>query len=188
MKEDSVLKKWNLLNIDEKGRGKIFRHESRRYASPNGSKVGDFDVLHFSSWVNVIALTSEKKMLLISQFRAGTEEVTLELPGGAMDPGEQTLVAAQRELAEETGYQSDDWEPLTRVTANPAFMSNDCTTYLARGAQKMGGQNLDPLEEIEIHEFSIEQVWQMLQSGRIHHSLIVAALMTFFATKEELRR
>ena len=74
---------------------------------------------------------SENELILVEQYRHGVDNITLEIPGGAVDKGEKSLDAAKRELLEETGHTSSEWVSLGEVQANPAFMTNTCATFLA---------------------------------------------------------
>ena len=119
-------------------------------------------------------------MILVRQFRAGAGELTWELPGGAVDPNEDYSKAVMRELAEETGYQGSSARQLLSISPNPAFQNNKCITFFISDARLVGDQSLDPLEEIEVKEFSIPDVKRMLVEQEINHSLIVAALAYYF--------
>src|SRR5690606_37660404 len=81
-------------------------------------------------WVNIIAINSNQEVLLIEQYRLGTESYTWETPGGIIDSGEEALEAAKRELKEETGFESNSWESLGWIHANLAYQNNRCHFFL----------------------------------------------------------
>ena len=169
------MNKWKTLDKKEISRGKIFRYTEATLQSPDTGDTGKFDILSFANWVNIVAVTGEGKFVMAKQYRCGTDRLTLEIPGGAIDPGEDPLVAAARELEEETGYTAEKFIPLGVVEPNPAFQTNFCHTYLAVNAKKTKDQNLDPCEEIEVLEFSRDEIKEKLKSGEINHALVVAA-------------
>lgn len=176
--------KWKTLDKKEVSRGKIFRYYEVTRQSPDTGATGNFDVLSFAHWVNVVAITKEGKFVLCEQYRSGTDRVTLEIPGGAIDPGEDPLVAAKRELEEETGYTCEEMIHLGTVEPNPAFQTNFCHTYLAKNCSLTQKQNLDPFEEIIVHEFSKEELDEKLKSGEINHALVVAAMYYYEAIEQ----
>ena len=101
--------------------------------------------------MNVVALTEDGKAVLVKQFRHGTRETTLEIPGGAVDPGDRSpLAAARRELREETGYVARRWTRIGLVQPNPAFQTNACTTFLAEMCRRAGEPDPDEGEELEV--------------------------------------
>lgn len=166
---------WKRLDEQRVLDASIFSISKVRARSGRSGREHDFDVLEAPDWVNVVALTDAGRAVLIRQYRHGTREVTVEIPGGQVDPGETPLEAARRELAEETGYRSDHWEQIGEVDPNPAFQTNTTYTFLARGARPTGGQDLDDNEEIEVEELPLDQVPALFASGRIRHALVTCA-------------
>ncbi|MCS6885201.1 MAG: NUDIX hydrolase [Acidobacteriota bacterium] len=132
-------------------------------------------VIKPSDWVNVIAVTPQQEVILVKQFRQGTQEVTLEIPGGMVDPGESPLQTAQRELEEETGYVSQAWSLLGSVRPNPAIQDNFCYTFLAEQASPDKLQSLGPAEELEIVKVPLLEIPPMIASGLINHALVIVA-------------
>ncbi len=133
-------------------------------------------VLETRDWVNVVALTEGRELVVVRQYRFGSEAVTIEIPGGVIDPGESPLDAARRELREESGFTSQDWTELGAVTPNPAFHDNRCHHFLARGVQRTHPQELDSGEDITVDLVSLERVREMVACGAIDHSLVLSAL------------
>lgn len=171
---------WHLDEAQEIAKTRIFRLMQRRGTSPiDPAKQGDFVYLDTADWVNVIALTPDKQIVLIEQFRHGTAEVTLEIPGGIVDPGEDPLTTCHRELLEETGYAADNGKIIGVVTGNPAMLNNRVHTALIENVTADSEQQLDGLEEIAVRLVPLEDVPSLIQSGLIHHSLVVAAFAHF---------
>ncbi len=154
---------------------KIFAAHRDRLCDPRDGREFDFFVMEAPDWVNVIALTAREQVVLVRQYRHGTESVTVEIPGGMVDEGEQPLAAAQRELREETGYAATAWELLGTVEPNPAFQTNRTYTYLAREARCVGPQQPDENEQLEVAEQPLAAVPGMLADGSITHALVFAA-------------
>ena len=121
---------WPLVRREILGDFRVFRIRKDVSVSPVKGTEHAFFVLEGADWVNVVALTEAGEMLFVRQWRHGTEEETLEIPGGCVDPDDAApLAAAQRELREETGYASDDWTELGWVCPNPAIQANRCFTF-----------------------------------------------------------
>lgn len=159
----------------------VFRYKQVKRKSPTTQQTGEFDIIQCSNWVNIIAVTPEKKIVLIKQFRHGTNNYTIEIPGGAVNHSEDMLIGARRELEEETGYTSDNWVSLGKVDVNPAFMTNSTETYLALDAVKTKEQNLDPFEEIEVLLEDLSSIPALVQKGVITHSLVIAGFYLYHA-------
>ena len=171
-----ALKQWRQTGRKLICQGRLFRYFQVESQTQSGHLKGTFDVLESLDWVNVVAVTPEQKLVAIRQYRQGSENITLEIPGGAVDPGEDFLTAARRELCEETGYTSTRWKLIGEVSPNPAFMNNTCQTFLAENCILSDSTNFDPLEEIETQLIDVAKVPEMVRTGKINHSLVVAAL------------
>lgn len=141
---------------------------------PTDGKEGDFYIAQAPLWVNVVALTPDRQVVLVEQYRHGIHAISLEVPGGVAH-GSDGLEAAKRELAEETGYTSGRWTRLGVVSANPAIMDNHCEIWLAEDCVKTQEQELDPFEDIRVVTVPESDFIAMVRDGRIHHSLAVAA-------------
>lgn len=170
------MKKWITNSYSKKNRSIVFTHCVADRSNPDKTKTGKFDVLECTQWVNIIAFDKHKNLILVKQYRHGIDEITIEGPAGVIDPGEDPFDTAKRELREETGYESLDWQPLGKVSANPAFQDNYCHIFLAKDCSKVSEQNLDPFEEIDVVKMSMGEVRMAIENDEIHHSLFIAAL------------
>ena len=117
-------RQWTLLGSEAVSDHRVFRIRHDRYRFEPSGQQRDFVVLESPSWVNVIPITAAGKVVLIRQYRHGIRDVTLEIPGGIMEPDETPEAAARRELREETGYTAEKLRSLGRVLPNPAIQNN----------------------------------------------------------------
>jgi 8-oxo-dGTP pyrophosphatase MutT (NUDIX family) len=153
----------------------IFRIRKDRCVSPRTQRQHDFWVLMTSDWVNVVALTPDEQVVLVRQYRFGSQRATLEIAGGTVDPGEAPLAAAARELREETGYAAESIILLGSVEPNPAIQNNRCYTALALGCRLVGAQELDEREDIVVETRPLASIPQLFAQGEITHALVWAA-------------
>lgn len=143
---------------------------------PNGMVKDDYYVLEYPNWANAVAVTCEGKILMVRQYRFAAEIVSLEVPGGVIDEGEDAETAIKRELREETGYTFDTCELIATLYPNPATSTNRTYTYLLTGGIKTHDQHLDEHEILNVEAYSIDEIKQQLADNKIDQALHVAAL------------
>lgn len=170
-----MIKKWDLLKTTEIGSNRVFSVRQDRALSPLTGKEHDFYVIDAPDWINVVAVTPEDEILLIEQYRHGIRSVTVEIPGGMIDPGEAPIEAAKRELLEETGYRAEKWVCIGEVVPNPAIQDNKCYTYLAQSAVKVKEPEFDNTEDIQTFTLPAADIPKVVSQGKITHSLVIAA-------------
>lgn len=146
----------------------------------NNGKIFEPYVVECGTWVNVIALTKKREVVLVKQYRHGAEQVMLEIPAGIMDEEDESpMRAAQRELLEETGYASAQFVEVGKVYPNPATHNNLTYSFLALDAEQVGQQSLDETEEIEVSLIPFDEFILLAKEGGLPQALHVSAL--FFA-------
>ncbi len=137
--------------------------------------------------MNVIPLTEDDEVVFIEHYRHGTDKVGLEVPGGMIDPEDASpMVAAAREMREETGYAASELIELGVVHPNPAIQENRCFSFLARGAHLAGEPRPDDTEDIEVVRYPRREVPRLLREGRISHALVVVALWWWFQYEDSV--
>jgi len=172
--------KWKLQKSTPLNDYRIFSTKKKSSVSPKDGTVHDFYVMDAPDWVNIIAVAPAGEILLIKQFRHGTGEITLEIPGGMIDPGESPAECARRELLEETGFTSSRWEQIGCVRPNPAFMSNSCYTFLASDCERTSEPSFDTTEDIETLLVAPQEIKRYIREGTIDHCIVIAAFGFYF--------
>ncbi len=182
------MKPWTAHGKKIVARTPIFTLTAEEMRAPRGGRRQTFYFLHAPDWINVVPVDERGRAIMIRQHRYGSRRFELEIPGGAMNPGERhPLRAAQRELREETGYVARRWIKLGDVNPNPAFQRNRLHLYLALGCRKAGAQQLDYAEEIDVKTIPVARLPGLVTRGVITHALVIAALYWLLARPELLR-
>lgn len=156
------------------------RHE--QIELPNGNLIPEYYILEYPEWVNVIAVTREKKFVFIKQYRHGIGETRYELCAGVCDPDDVSpLAAAKRELLEETGYGNGEWKLSMAISANPSTHTNMTYCFVAENVEWIAPQNLEDSEDLTVHLLSVDEVKKLLIDDQIKQSLHAAPLWRYFA-------
>jgi ADP-ribose pyrophosphatase len=139
---------------------------------PGGQIVEPFYVLEEKEWVQVVAVDGDGAILLTRLYRYPADWLGWELPCGAVDPGEDPLEAAKRELQEETGYIAAKWQQVGgAMYANPARQTNRMYCFVATGLTNAGPQSLDITEDIEFEFVTPAEVRNRMDKGEFCHAL-----------------
>ncbi len=155
---------------------RIFALRRDRARSSRDDAEHEFHVLESTDWVNIIPITPSDEVVLVRQFRHGIRECTLEVPGGMVDPEDASpLVAARREMVEESGYDSSRIEPLGSIHPNPAIQSNRCHSFVAYDAECRHVPSFDATEETEVVLVPMTRIPELILGGEITHALVVVA-------------
>lgn len=149
---------------------------------PDGTIVPEYYVLEYPDWVNIIAITKEKKFILVKQYRPGIEKTCLELCAGVCEKEDESpLLSAQRELMEETGYGGGKWREFMCISPNASATNNYSYCFIAEEVEELGEQTLDESEELTVHLLSFEELKECLESGSIVQATMAAPLWKYMA-------
>ena len=171
-----MIKKWPTVSDRELLDLRIMKVNAVERTAPKTGKTHEFYYFDSNDWINVVAVTTAGNLVFVKQYRHGNDEITLEVPGGLVDPGEAPIEAASRELAEETGYLSQPLIQIGVVAPNPAIFNNETFTFLALDAEQKVAQQFDGTEDIEVVELPLAEVKRQLMAGQITHSLTINAI------------
>jgi ADP-ribose diphosphatase len=173
-------KPWQQIRSHRVGEFGIFNVRSDRKISPRTQREHDFVVIESVNWVNVVALTPDRQLVMVDQYRHGSNTVELEIPGGAVEAQDASPeMTAIRELREETGYEGERACVIGRVFSNPAILNNVCFTVLIENCRCVHAVEFDHGEDLITRLIPMTQVPSLVASGGIRHSLVIAALYYF---------
>jgi ADP-ribose pyrophosphatase len=167
-----------VLNSREIFQGKVFRVLSQQVQEPDGVEVRRDIVQHPGSIVILAVDDSVRppRVLLERQYRHAAGQRLWELPAGSLEPGENKLAAAKRELLEETGYTAGKWERALFFYVSPGFLSESMQVFLARGLRK-GKAQPEEDERIAVRFFPLSQAVKMAITGKILDAKTIAPLL-----------
>ena len=169
------LSSWDLKENHLHSDCRIFEVYKQRLRRRSDGLEGEFFVLDTNSWVNVLAITPNKELVLVRQFRYGSKEFSLEPPWGVIEKGEDPIEAGLRELKEETGVYATDWKHLLSMHLSNSVSDELAIVYLATGLKECEAAPEDT-EDLYTRQVSLEEAWQMVENGIITDSMSVAAI------------
>jgi len=174
---------WATLDSTYLFRERHLTVRSDRCRMPDGRVVDPYYVLEFPAWASVVALTPDRRIVLIREYRHGLGRTLLGLPCGIVEAGETPEMAARRELLEETGYTAGSLDRLCALTPNPATHNNLTYCYLATDAVLTGEQQLDRTEEIEVVTAPLVDMPDLIDRGEFFQALHISAV--YFALRKQ---
>ena len=171
-----MIRDWEILRREFIQDFRIFKIEEKQVRSPRTGKLREVQAIQFPDWVLILALTVDKKVVMVRQYRHGIERVCLELPGGLVDPADDSpAFSARRELLEETGYRADEITLIGECFPQPAILRNKCFFYLAKNASESQAQHLDSGEDIEIIKIPLKEIPVKIENKEIDHGMVLVA-------------
>jgi 8-oxo-dGTP pyrophosphatase MutT (NUDIX family) len=184
-----MIRPWKTIRSTPVGDYRIFKIRSELKVSPRTGQEHDFYVLDSVNWVNVVAITPDQKLVMVEQYRHGSDTVELEIPGGMMDAHETDPVATgERELREETGFVGEKARLLGRVWSNPAILSNKTYTVIVENCQLQHCVEFDSGEDLITRLVPVADIPRLVAEEKIGHSLVVVALYYFELWQRGLKR
>lgn len=182
MTSHGPIKPWIAGDRTRLAETRIFSLWSQRFECPGQpERSGEFAVIDSPDWMNVVAITTDGLAIMVEQFRYGVGRVTLEPVAGMVEPGEDPLATAARELLEETGYSSVELPvSLGRVDANPAILNNRCHFAMIENATLTHEPSFDTHEQLRTRLIPIDEIPGLIRAGAITHSLAVCAFHFYF--------
>lgn len=170
---------WTLLDTEPVQDCTVFRVHRDRLRAPWGEPAHPYWRIEADDWVNVVAVTPDAQIVMVRQWRQGTREITLEIPGGIVDPGESPAAAAARELLEESGYAGDTLVPIGALSPNPALFTNTVSTFWVQDVRRVAEIANHGDEETEVELVPLADLDRRVRAGDISHALVIAALHWF---------
>lgn len=175
-----MIKPWTKIKSTPLGDFRIFTLHLEEKISPRTGQPHEFYVLDCVDWVNVIALTPDRHLVMVEQYRHGSNTVELEIPGGIVDAHDGSPVATGlRELKEETGYEGENAQLIGEIFSNPAILTNKTYTVLVQNCALKHPVQLDGGEDLLTRLVPLTEIPALVHSGKIQHSLVVVALYHF---------
>jgi 8-oxo-dGTP pyrophosphatase MutT (NUDIX family) len=173
-------KSWELLDDNLLNECRVWDLRVRRYRHPRQGDDSEFYYIDSRDWVIVIARTPADELVLIRQFRCGSNSLSWELPGGIIDTKEDPVTAGLRELREETGYIAKKGQYIGRCRPNPAILNNHCHFVFADQVElDAKGTNWDEHEEIEVRLLPEAEVFEWARRQVIEHALALTGLFYY---------
>ena len=188
MIQDKEILEWKEISTEHIVQDEWIDFRKSAYRFPDGKVFEPFYSYSRRDYVVIVASDRDGKYLCVRQFRQGIKKVTTEFPAGGIErkdgkeygedkeiSAENALLAAKRELLEETGYESDDWKHLLTVPSNATMADNYAHLYVARNCRKVSEQSLDVTEFLNVKKFTIEEMDEMINKGEFQQAVHIMA-------------
>jgi ADP-ribose pyrophosphatase len=175
-----MIKPWKILSSQYLIQDPWMTLRSDRCELPNGVVLDRYYVREIADFVQIVPINSQGHVLIVRQYRHGPQVVSTEVPGGLVDPGEDPIDAARRELLKETGCIADRFEPVSPLYTNPARNTNRAHTFIAHNARIVQPPQQEDSEHIEFEFVSRDEVFALIDNGKFAHALHIASLLLAF--------
>jgi 8-oxo-dGTP pyrophosphatase MutT (NUDIX family) len=170
---------WRELEREPVADCRIFSVERSIALSPVDATPHTFHRIQSPDWAQIVPITADARVVLVRQYRHGSQRVTLEIPGGLVDPGEDPATAALRECLEETGFRAREAVPLGVVSPNPALFANRLFSFLARDVVPERAVQNTGTEHTDVVLVPVADLERLLITGEIDHALVAATLWRY---------
>ncbi len=179
------MSKWKVLSSEIIEKNKWLTVRKDCCETPSGQKVEDYYVVEIPDVCCTVALTKEKNILFVKEYKHGVQQEILQLPCGYIDKGEKPLEAAQRELLEETGYATAQWTSLGRFAGSPGKLNHYYHFFLAENVEKVQEPQMDLIESVQVFIYNLEEA-----EKRIHKEPmdVITPMGFFLAINRYFRR
>lgn len=171
--------RWQLLKSRNQGDYRVFQLNIHTMRSTRSGVEGDYVALDCPSACNVIAVTEDRQVVMVRQYRFGLGQDTLEFPAGMLDPQEDPLRAAQRELLEETGFGDGEWVYLGYQVINAAIQNNVIHSFYAGDVRLVDVQKLDHDEDIDVILYPFEELRALIANGQIDQAVMLSTIFRY---------
>lgn len=169
--------KWNVLQSNYILQNRWLSVRQDVCQLPNGRQIDDYYVVEDPNVGCVFALTPDRRLILVEQYKHAIADTCIELPaGGFENPHGDPRAESRREFREETGYDAPEFRYLAKMAQSPTRMTSYFHLFLALDAYPVGEQHLDPAEDITVHLVPLDDVFPMIERGEIHVMSTVACI------------
>jgi 8-oxo-dGTP pyrophosphatase MutT (NUDIX family) len=175
----SHAKPWREIDSEQLLDCRLFQIYRSTAVSPQSGVSHDFVRIRSVDWVQIIPITAGGEVVMVKQYRAGSGTVTLEIPGGLLDDGEDPAAAAARECLEETGYAAKNVRPMGAMNPNPALFTNRLHSFYALDVERAASIKNEHTEFTEAVLVPLRELERLLIEGRVDHSLVAATLWRY---------